>query len=740
MKKGILSFIVILLLTGCTSETVTNDEVNNDIAVQEEIIEVITTPNEVEVIENETIYIRVLGERLNIRQSTDESAEILGAVNENDIFVVQDQLIDDQNRLWYKINVKDGWIASWFCKEIVVNDIPTDNSYACINIESETTDAYETFSKDANKIYTINKDSKFKVIDTYFDSNNDHWYKIIDRTGAFSWVSGNDCSEYLSSDVRQVELKNSINDLLNANHSIEAILSAIDTLSQEDEGVRLDYLKNYDDYRLFNIVYDEMNFICLFNLSNETTEIISSVDYYKPVEHVAVNYVLLEHILNNTKTYSMLDLNSVASFSQAMELPHTTYYHTSMDDTVIYQEDRIDEMTGLRVERFTDIKYYNLKTNESIIYKMGSSDYDWEIGEYDTSNDSIKIVRVDWIDGNIADKVDLFDYPLSYYGSFEESKPYLAFGDIEEYLNALLDEPSIDNITSHMKALENITIFTEVDELKEFETDSHLYFELTYHPPEYRGEKFLLVSWEKNNATGAEIDERAGFGDFKEYLSVTLPDASKTTIIDYMRRIPLHYVNTQINYLEQQETDRLLFFNISAIDPNDPAEYMHIAFWEKDNVSGGYMAEHSTMGIVELIENNLFVTTSQDFMTDYSFYNLSKYGSDEFYIGTIRSDQYKRLGDSDWIILETTHSNGENVWSLPFVTEIDFLNIQTGERKKYMTSDENIDWVYTYDEEMNNLTIIQKGRKIKLGEGDQTILEVINFDDLDEYILMIEAL
>lgn len=740
MRKYILIIVTILLLTGCSNEPVIINEANDQVIdTNEAITHDNTIQDDVEVISQEPIHIRVLGEILNVRDNSDENSEVIGTVKENDIFLVQDEFMDDQNRVWYKIDSKDRWIAGWFCKEIIVSDVINENSYACINIESETADVFESYSKN-NKVYDVNRGSKYKVIDTYFDLDNNQWYKIIDKMGTFSWLSGNDCSEYLSSETKKTKVTKTINNLLKDIQYNGNIENIIDDFSQDNISVRLDCLVTVEDTQIFTVVYDELNYLCLIDNSNAIGQIISSNDYYKPLEMVLNDYVILEHLSNNQITYKILNLKSTDTFEQALEIHSATFYRNSKEDTLIYEEDRIDETTGLSVEHLTDLKYYNISTNESLIYKRASSKYDWEIEVSDSESDVLKIIRVDWKDGSIVQKIELMDYYLYYYNSFEESKPYLEFGDIDEHLSSLTDEPSEENIISHMMGLEEITLYTTIELLNQFETKTHLYFDLSYHPREVWGEEYLLVSWEKNNKTGAEIVNRTSFGNFEEYMAVTLEDASKTNIIEYMEKIPLNFYDTRIEYLESYETDQFMFFSISRIDSGGPEEYIRILFWEKDNINGGRAAEKNTMGISSIIKENLLITTLEDFMTFYEFYNLSRYASDEFYIGTIIANQYKQLGDSDWIILETAHSNGSNTWSLPFVTEIDFLNIQSGERKKYLSSDESFDWVYTFDEENKELTIIKKERKKKVTEGEHAVYEVINFDQLDEFILKIEAL
>ena len=115
MKKVIIYISLMLLLMGCTLESVDVGEENEQSAEQEVVDEVQFEPRTVS-----ASYISIETERLNVRSDADIESSQMGAVYENDKFQVLEEKFDSQKRIWYLVEFepnKQGYVAGWFCAQ-----------------------------------------------------------------------------------------------------------------------------------------------------------------------------------------------------------------------------------------------------------------------------------------------------------------------------------------------------------------------------------------------------------------------------------------------------------------------------------------------------------------------------------------------------------------------------------------------------------------------------------------------
>jgi hypothetical protein len=133
VKKVIIYFSLMLLLMGCTLETVDVGKGNDKSTEQEVIVETVFEPRTVS-----ASYINVEAERLNVRSDADIESTQVGAVYKNDKFQVIDEKEDSQKRLWYLVEFepnKQGYVAGWFCAQTEITIRVEENSTQIVDIE-----------------------------------------------------------------------------------------------------------------------------------------------------------------------------------------------------------------------------------------------------------------------------------------------------------------------------------------------------------------------------------------------------------------------------------------------------------------------------------------------------------------------------------------------------------------------------------------------------------------------------
>lgn len=121
---GIL--FLMFALSGCSQETVTNSNQENDVDIsatenQEENIdeEVTIDEEETTIIENDDnrISMRVISDVLNIQSDSNIESDVIGELNKNEIFKVMDIQVLEQGEYWYQVEKEGitGWVAGWYC-------------------------------------------------------------------------------------------------------------------------------------------------------------------------------------------------------------------------------------------------------------------------------------------------------------------------------------------------------------------------------------------------------------------------------------------------------------------------------------------------------------------------------------------------------------------------------------------------------------------------------------------------
>jgi uncharacterized protein YgiM (DUF1202 family) len=113
MKKLIISFFALFLLVSCNQVFDNVDPLEEE--VEEEVIEEEREELEEEVVETESKIV-VLVNTLNVRESNNTNSDVVGQVHLEEVYVVLDELVDTESRVWYKVQLGDdmGWVAGWY--------------------------------------------------------------------------------------------------------------------------------------------------------------------------------------------------------------------------------------------------------------------------------------------------------------------------------------------------------------------------------------------------------------------------------------------------------------------------------------------------------------------------------------------------------------------------------------------------------------------------------------------------
>jgi len=133
VKKVIIVMGLMVLLAGCTLESVEIKDEKDEEAQQETVVEPVFEPRTVS-----ASYINVEAQRLNVRSDADVESSQVGAVYENDKFQVIDQKEDSQKRIWYLIEYepnKEGYVAGWFCAQTEITIRVEEDTTEIVDIE-----------------------------------------------------------------------------------------------------------------------------------------------------------------------------------------------------------------------------------------------------------------------------------------------------------------------------------------------------------------------------------------------------------------------------------------------------------------------------------------------------------------------------------------------------------------------------------------------------------------------------
>lgn len=120
---------------------------------------VVEEPEPVEVIEVEVLppaKVIVNADVLNVRSGIGTETEVIGKVNQRTVLDILDKKTDDDGKEWFKVAIAEGegWLAGWYCNEMVVESIVGEYYYDYpSDTEALVEDHYLTFELADNKLY-----------------------------------------------------------------------------------------------------------------------------------------------------------------------------------------------------------------------------------------------------------------------------------------------------------------------------------------------------------------------------------------------------------------------------------------------------------------------------------------------------------------------------------------------------------------------------------------------------------
>lgn len=180
MKKNLGLFLMVLLISACGIQPITDEESEVVDDPTTEVTEDDQVPDqEEEVVQEEQVevskakMVKITGDILNVRDiPTTVDSTKLGVVREDGVYEVLSEAIDDEDRIWYEIEYKageKGWIASWFT-EVYENPFNYD-------LTADQWRDYNSIVKSMNNIgkYSspLRKDMLFRSLVYDFDSNGE---------------------------------------------------------------------------------------------------------------------------------------------------------------------------------------------------------------------------------------------------------------------------------------------------------------------------------------------------------------------------------------------------------------------------------------------------------------------------------------------------------------------------------------------------------------------------------------
>ncbi|VDN48132.1 conserved protein of unknown function [Petrocella atlantisensis] len=129
--KSFVLIMVFLFLSGCRpieglepndglSEPKDGPVVIEEAPVEEP--EMIPEPEKTDI-----LHVQIIADVLNVRESASINSTIVDKVQENAIFEVLEEAMDDEDQIWYKIKTeKDvlGWIFGAYCVSVEEEDLP----------------------------------------------------------------------------------------------------------------------------------------------------------------------------------------------------------------------------------------------------------------------------------------------------------------------------------------------------------------------------------------------------------------------------------------------------------------------------------------------------------------------------------------------------------------------------------------------------------------------------------------
>ncbi|MBI9010912.1 MAG: hypothetical protein JEZ08_01680 [Clostridiales bacterium] len=203
MKKWlVLLLLLTCLLVGCENVgSIESTDVSNEVEtldVESDVEDDVKAPvvNRIELLQK----IRILPERLNVREDYSVDSDVLTKVHKGAVYdIYQTQLID--NKVWYKIcydKDKFGWIAGWYATELGKIFETDGNDFDDLVVKLNEIKSPYRLPDNKSKIETVlGVGEMFEVYDNVIDEEGVIWYKI-NRNHIMNWIKAENTEVFLS--------------------------------------------------------------------------------------------------------------------------------------------------------------------------------------------------------------------------------------------------------------------------------------------------------------------------------------------------------------------------------------------------------------------------------------------------------------------------------------------------------------------------------------------------------------
>ncbi|MBI9012266.1 MAG: SH3 domain-containing protein [Clostridiales bacterium] len=686
-----------------------NDNVTSDDSVQESRTESTSNP-----------HFRVLCESLNVRNEPIENSEIIGKLREDYIGEVLEVKYDSQGRVWYYDKEAEGWIAGWYCREIEVSKSQSVDDYASVEITKESADLYTDVTTEDKTDIQVYRGEKYRVIDSYFDESDEAWYKIVSKNGTIGWIRSQVGNEYLSSKFKILDAISSFEAKLEMEH-YDTPLQYRYNLMLEVEGSSKGYMFDSDNYQVFNILVDDMSYVFIYSKLDNVCKLLTVSDAFTPITIAKENYLLSYSIVDN-QTVVMVHNLKVANESSMIAETVLNVFDIGLDGYFAFESDSEYVLIHHLIDGLESISYYDLINNKLIPFKQPIEGFEWKIAQ---NEHYLEIIRKN--SATLEERV--YARSLLRYWNFEvtEDKKYLVEGEYEKILNLSIEDYSDEGITSHVKKLGSHFLSLNVYEYDRFQTDEYNFYIISEYE-ESEIDTHVTASYVLKWRRGTDNYELINRCDLVDYLNKADYSMTSDLISQFIEESKLYsdeYSGTSY------EHEGMYVFSI-GLPSCDGGNYQNLVVWDYKNKKAAVRLSETVFGIDEVIENRYMLSSIFDGMNANLYIN-DLYGDDvDDEILSVYYNQYKQIPNTSWIIIEHVYPHEEGYYSHPPITDIELFNYETQERKLYLRHDELNDYVFDYNNEIDELSIYKKMRGKKLHEGNEMITEVIDCNDSDQ--------
>lgn len=706
--------------------------------------EIENNENKLDEIGNEDVrsyeYFRVLSNTLNVREHPSEDSNIISQVEENYVFYTVDTFTDDQGRVWYQENETKGWLASSYCKKIILYPSEGNERYYTIRISAES-----AIQKDpeytSEVLENVLPGEYFRILETYIDDkSNSYWYRVVSKNGHHGWIEGTYCTEQSSDYGKRIAFIDEIKTISkNYQDHNETFFNDefISNLSDSINNVKQLFTFEDMNYVIIGFSIEDTVYTYSYNKKEQIIRFVGSSDYMIVNSIYCNQFLELEYSNGIESGIKIVDLISERKFEDYL----TVHYKQSklLEDKkvllieVIEQNNESDNLiNGLR-----SLYYYDLELGEQIPFKVARKDMEWTF----TVNDKMMTIYKVPIENGIADKMIVYLQEEFEYWPFpiELHQPYLTAKEIDQHLNKPLASYSDEDIKSHVEKLEDVVIFTSViyDEKLFFNenhvdktADEFLYFHINFYN-DYYSEYFSGIAYEqyllkwKRNSNEYEFIQKI---DFNEYFSNLNTKGTREEIVEYVKKCRLY--TTDKCYFTMHEFDNQYVFELIDYAFDVGSDYYKLMIVEKDGKC--IFTDQSFNKLLEIIDDKLIITYENFIESELQIHNLSLLEQDQEFVLYLQMNKYNRLDGTNWLIIETTHPYPDGWWSKPDITDIEFMNIETNEVIPYRVHDLKNDYLYFLNEENNTIEIYMKN----IGEEkyDSDPIEVIELSSVQTFL------